>query len=57
MKGETCSTWREIQLSAILSTTNPSRTELGLNLRLSGDRLPTNHLIYGPANTVSSNIN
>jgi hypothetical protein len=32
MKGETHSTWRDIQLSAILSTTNPSRAELGLNL-------------------------
>lgn len=57
MKGETCSTWREIELSAILSTTNPSRNEMGLNLGLKGERLPTNHLIYGPANPVSNNIN
>jgi hypothetical protein len=39
------------------ATTNPSRTETGLNVEFCGERLPTNGPSHGPANPVSSNIN
>jgi hypothetical protein len=40
-------TWRKTNPSATLSTTNSTWTDLGTNLGLFGEKLVTNHLVYG----------
>jgi hypothetical protein len=48
MTGENKSTQNKTCPSAILSTTDPTQTEHGLNLELCGDRLPTNTALHFP---------
>ena len=40
---ESRNTWRKTCFSAILSTKNPTRTDLGSKPSLHGERSPTNH--------------
>jgi hypothetical protein len=49
LTGEKQRTQKEICISATLSSTNPTWTDLGVNPGLNGEKLLTNHLSYGMA--------
>jgi len=49
LRAKQCSTWSEIYPNATFSTTNPTRSGLGLNLDLHSGRMTTNCLNHDTA--------